>query len=70
MQYVHNPEKTRRALESSAPRLFSERSDKVEFERPFQVMGGRSHLALMERTTESEDLGGRARKHPTSHIYV
>ncbi|CAB1101527.1 unnamed protein product [Ectocarpus sp. CCAP 1310/34] len=42
----------------------------VEFERPFEVMGGRSHLALIERTTETEDLGRRALKHPTSHIYI
>ncbi|CAM9553988.1 unnamed protein product [Ectocarpus sp. 4 AP-2014] len=46
--------------------LFAE----VEFERPFEVMGGRSHLALIERTTETEDLGRRALKHPTSHIYI
>lgn len=42
----------------------------VEFERPRQVAGGRSQLALLERTTESQDLGSRARTHPTSHIYV
>ncbi|CAM9360598.1 unnamed protein product [Ectocarpus fasciculatus] len=46
--------------------LFAE----VEFERPFEVMGGRSHLALIERTTETEDLGRRALKHPTSHVYI
>ncbi|CBJ25529.1 hypothetical protein Esi_0003_0165 [Ectocarpus siliculosus] len=46
--------------------LFAE----VEFERPFEVMGGRSHLALIECTTETEDLGRRALKHPTSHIYI
>ncbi|CAM9461269.1 unnamed protein product [Laminaria digitata] len=46
--------------------LFAE----VEFERPRQVAGGRSQLALLERTTESQDLGSRARRHPTSHIYV
>lgn len=46
------------------------RRRQVEFERPFEVMGGRSHLALIERTTETEDLGRRALKHPTSHIYI
>ncbi|CAM9696611.1 unnamed protein product, partial [Scytosiphon promiscuus] len=46
--------------------LFAE----VEFERPFEVMGGRSRLRLVERTTESEDLGSRVHKHPTSKIYV
>ncbi|CAM9144889.1 unnamed protein product, partial [Hapterophycus canaliculatus] len=46
--------------------LFAE----VEFERPFEAMGGRSRLRLMERTTESEDLGSPVQKHPTSTIYV
>ncbi|CAN0385559.1 unnamed protein product [Pylaiella littoralis] len=46
--------------------LFAE----VEFEGSYKVLGGRSQLVLMERTTESEDLGNRVKKHPTCHIYV
>lgn len=58
-------------LLKALPHAFSPNTlTKVEFERPFEVMGGRSQLALMERTTESEDLGSRVRKHPTSHIYL